>query len=249
MAKYQLEICAADIDSVYAAAKGGADRVELCCDLAEGGLTPSAGLLRQALNVPDIKINVLIRPRPGDFVYSEKEIKVMIDDINFARQSGANGIVIGALTPEGDIDIACCERLIAAANPLSVTFHRAFDQCRNPVEALTQIISLGCSRLLTSGQAATAAEGCAMLSTLIKQSDNRITILAGSGVSPQNAEYIIHNSGVTELHASARAQISTTSPRHSNVSMGANKDADSLLFSTSAPIVAQLSEIIHSFNK
>lgn len=249
MTKYQLEICAADIDSVYAAAEGGADRVELCCDLAEGGLTPSPGLILQAVKVPNIKVNVLIRTRPGDFVYSEKEINVMIDDIRFARQSGADGIVIGALTPEGDIDIACCKRLIAAANPLPVTFHRAFDQCRNPTEALTQIISLGCSRLLTSGQAATAEAGCTMLSSLVHQSDGKIIILAGSGVSPENAEYIMLNSGVTELHASARAQVSTTRPRNSHVSMGANKDADSLLFTTSAPIVAKLSEIIHSFNK
>ncbi|MDE7411503.1 MAG: copper homeostasis protein CutC [Paramuribaculum sp.] len=249
MDKHLLEICAADIESVRAAAKGGADRVELCCDLAEGGLTPSAGLISESLKVTGIKINVLIRPRPGDFVYTDDEIKVMLADIIFARESGVDGIVIGALTNEGDIDILTCKRLIEAAHPLPVTFHRAFDQCRNPSIALEQIISLGCNRLLTSGQAPTAMEGTQMLSTLVNQANDRISIMAGSGVNPKNAEILLHATNVPELHASARTMVSNSvKPLNDTVSMGTNRSADYIRHVTSAELVRQLATIVHSFN-
>ena len=138
-----LEVCAADPASVKAATEGGAARVELCSALGEGGVTPSAGLIRQALKVPGIKVHVLIRPRGGDFSYDEDEIQTMCADIRTAREAGVHGVVIGALTPEGDIDMDACRRMMSEAGDLNVTFHRAFDLCRDPEKAVEEIIALG----------------------------------------------------------------------------------------------------------
>ncbi|WP_435052599.1 copper homeostasis protein CutC, partial [Paramuribaculum intestinale] len=151
-----LEVCAGDIESVYAASRGGAQRVELCSALADGGITPSTGFIRQAVRVPGMKVHVLIRPRGGDFLYTPEEVASMTDDIVAAREAGAHGVVIGALTPDGDIDMDACRHMMEAAAGMNVTFHRAFDLCRDPFEALDDIIALGCNRLLTSGQAASA---------------------------------------------------------------------------------------------
>ncbi|MDE7459520.1 MAG: copper homeostasis protein CutC, partial [Paramuribaculum sp.] len=161
-----LEVCAGDLESVRAAAEGGAARVELCSALGEGGVTPSIGFLRQALLVPSLRVHVLIRPRGGDFLYTPEEVNAMVADIEACREAGAHGVVIGALTPDGDIDLPSCRRMIEAAGEMSVTFHRAFDLCRNPEEALDTIIELGCDRLLTSCQAATAIEGTPLLRRL-----------------------------------------------------------------------------------
>ena len=140
-----LEVCAGSVQSVIAARDGGAARVELCSALEIGGITPSIGLIAEARKIEGIALNVLIRPRGGDFLYNESEIKCMEQDIATAQQLGANGVVIGALTPQGDIDMDCCRRLIAKAGDMSITFHRAFDMCREPHKALEDIISLGCS--------------------------------------------------------------------------------------------------------
>jgi copper homeostasis protein len=223
MAKLNLlEVCAGDIESVIAAANGGADRVELCSALVEGGVTPSIGFIKQALKAEGIKVHVLIRPRGGDFLYSQEEADMMVDDVIACREAGVHGVVIGALTPDGNIDIALCERLVKAAGNINVTFHRAFDLCANPIEALDQIIALGCNRLLTSGQAASAIAGVDMLAKLVEYANGRITILAGGGVSAENVADIITKSGTNEVHASARSTIgSKMTYRKDGVSMGA----------------------------
>ena len=177
-----LEVCAGDIESVYAASRGEAQRVELCSALADGGITPSTGFIRQAVRVPGMKVHVLIRPRGGDFLYTPEEVASMTDDIVAAREAGAHGVVIGALTPDGDIDMDACRQMMEAAAGMNVTFHRAFDLCRDPFEALDHIIALGCNRLLTSGQAASALEGAPMLRQLVDRAAGRLVVLAGGGV-------------------------------------------------------------------
>lgn len=239
----QLEICAADMHSVHAAAEGGANRVELCSGLAEGGMTPSAGFVAAALKVPGIRVHVLIRPRPGDFLYNEDEAEAMVEDIKLMRKLGAHGVVIGALTPDGDVDVELCSKLMAEAGEMSVTFHRAFDLVRSPEEALEQIIELGCDRILTSGCAASALQGAEMLSVLQAQAGNRLTILAGGGVSPDNASALMLKGGVHELHASARAPLaSEMRHKHEGVAMGAPGSDEYTRLTTNSEIVKQIAQ-------
>lgn len=197
-----LEICCGDIRSVQAAVEGGADRIELCSGLEVGGLTPSSGLIRAAVET-GLPVNVLIRPRGGDFLYNREEISVMEQDILCALESEANGVVIGALTRNGDVDTATMERLIRRAGNLDITFHRAFDLCRNPQKALEDIIALGCKTLLTSGQASSAEAGVELIASLQKQAGSRLQIMAGAGINPRNAGYILKSTGIKVLHASA----------------------------------------------
>lgn len=240
-----LEICAGDIESVYAAARGGADRVELCAALGEGGVTPSIGFIREARKVPGLKLHVLIRPRGGDFVYTPEEIDAMVADIQAAKNEGADGVVIGALTPEGDIDIEACKKMAAAAEGMNITFHRAFDLCKDPLKALDDIIALGCNRLLTSGQAASALEGTPLLAQLVDRGKGHIIILAGGGVSPDNAAEIITRGRVNELHASARHTIgSPMIYRKDGVAMGAPGSDEYSRKVTSPDIVASIVQAI-----
>lgn len=201
----RLEVCAGSIESIKAAYEGGAYRVELCSALSEDGLTPSVGMIRYAKSLEGLKVNVLIRPRCGDFVYTDEEVRCMADDIRVCGELGVDGVVIGALTPQGDIDLDVCRRLAECAKGMSITFHRAFDVCRRPFEALEQIIALGCDRLLTSGQAPTADKGIDMLRQLVSKAQGRLIIMPGSGVNPQNAAAILDEAGTTEIHASARS--------------------------------------------
>lgn len=237
----QLEICAADIHSVHAAAQGGANRVELCSGLAEGGMTPSIGLAAGALNIPEITVHVLIRPRPGDFLYSNEEVEIMAHDIRLFRQLGVHGVVIGALTPNGEVDTQVCARLIAEAGDMNITFHRAFDLTRSPEKALEQIIELGCNRILTSGCAPSARQGVDMLARLQQLAGGRLTILAGGGVSPDNAAEIMTLGGVHELHASARGAVpSAMKFRQQGVSMGAPGSDEYTRLTTDADIVRRI---------
>ncbi len=218
--KTLLEICAADIDSVYAAARGGSDRVELCCALSEGGLTPSLGMIEEALNVEGIKVNVLIRPRSGDFIYSEEELRVMTRNIETCRHLGVNGVVFGALTPEGDIDMEACRRMAEAAEGMHMTFHRAFDMCRDPRKAVIDIQALGFDRILTSGQEVSAMAGSALIRELQTEFPDMIFIAAG-GVIPSNVIEIVADTGVREIHASAKTSVeSRMTFRRMSVSMG-----------------------------
>ncbi len=236
-----LEVCAGDLRSVYAARDGGAVRVELCSGLAEGGMTPSTGLLRGALAVTGIAVNVLIRPRPGDFVYGEKEAQVMLDDIAAATDAGADGVVIGALTPDGDVDLRLVERMINAAGSMSVTFHRAFDLCRDPMEALRQLIDVGVNRLLTSGQAPTALQGVNLLSHLVDAADGRLSVMPGGGVNAANAAEILNRSGAREIHASARERIASSMRfRRGDVSMGAAGSDEYATLTTSEYLVKEI---------
>lgn len=213
---FKLEICCADLHSLRAAIAGGAHRIELCQALSLDGLTPSAGMIELAVN-SGIDVHVLIRPREGNFVYSEDEVDCMIYDIQMARKLGAQGVVIGALTPEGDIDIQACHRMVeATGEQMHITFHRAFDVCRNPEEALLEVYSLGCDRLLTSGQAATAEDGIPLLKRLVKKAatfepregcgvrGSILRIMPGAGVTPENTARIIKETGATEIHGSLR---------------------------------------------
>lgn len=187
---------------MIAAGKTGARRIELCEQLELGGVTPSEDLLRAALEVSVLPVNVLIRPRGGDFVFSEEEVRQMLESIRLCRRLGANGVVIGALTPGGAVDLPLMRRLMAEARPLSVTFHRAFDVCADPLSALEDIIALGCNRLLTSGHAADAFEGRYFIGRLVAQASGRIVIMAGCGVRPSNIGQIAAASGAPEYHSS-----------------------------------------------
>lgn len=202
--QYTLEVCAASMQSVAAAAEGGARRIELCSALSLDGLTPSMGMIRIVKErFPQLTLHVLVRPREGNFVYNDVELATMQSDIIECRKAGADSIVVGALTPEGDIDLAAMQRLMEAADTLPVTFHRAFDVCRHPEEALEQVIALGCRRILTSGQQPTAEQGIALLHRLNQQADGRIILMPGGGVNATNAPLILQQTGCQEIHASA----------------------------------------------
>lgn len=198
----KLEICCGDFHSLLAAFEGGADRAELCMGLPEGGLTPSAGLLAMAEAVT-IRKHILIRPRSGDFLYDEAELRQMEADIRAAHKAGADAIVCGALTPQGDVDMQAMCRFIEAADGLPLTFHRAFDLCRCPDEALEQIVELGCASLLTSGCAPTAVEGADTIRRLQQKAGHRIEIIAAAGITPDNAAQVVSHTGVSAVHASA----------------------------------------------
>lgn len=204
---YQFEVCANSVESCLGAREGGAHRVELCAGIPEGGTTPSYGEIVTARALPGIKLHIIIRPRGGDFLYSEQETQIMERDIRMVREVGVDGVVFGCLTPEGEIDIRKTQRLIEAADGLSVTFHRAFDRCVNPFEALEQLIALGVDRILTSGQQSTALQGLPLLKELVQQAGNRVIILPGSGINEHNIKEIAIESGAKEFHFSARENI------------------------------------------
>ena len=176
------EVCVESVEAAVAAEQGGAHRVELCADLLEGGITPSAGTIALARARLGIRLHVLIRPRGGDFCYSDTELDIMRHDIATARALGADGVVLGVLLPDGTVDAARTAELMAAARPLSVTFHRAFDVTRDPYEALEALIALGVDRVLTSGQESSALEGLDTLAALVQQAGDRIAVMPGGGI-------------------------------------------------------------------
>lgn len=200
----EIEICCGSIQSTANAKAGGAVRVELCQGLVEGGTTPSPATIQYAVRELGLKVFVLVRPRGGDFCYNELEVKNMEEDVAFCKEAGASGIVVGFLHPDGSIDTELTRRFVELSAPLPVTFHRAFDECADPLNALEQIIECGCARILTSGCKPTAIEGAEMLQQLVKQADGRITILAGSGVTPENAVALREKTGVKEIHGSCK---------------------------------------------
>lgn len=225
---YRIEICANSAYSALMAQQGGAYRVELCAGIPEGGTTPSVGEIYTARQLLDVtKLNVIIRPRGGDFLYSSVEADAMLYDIEMCRRIGVDGVVIGCLTAKGDIDMALSKRLIEAAGDMSVTFHRAFDMCRNPVDGLEQIIELGCDRILTSGQAATAEQGISLISELVQLAGDRVIIMPGCGVRPANIRKIAEATGAKEFHFSGRSrQESGMVYRNPAVSMGGTVTID-----------------------
>jgi copper homeostasis protein len=198
--KIMIEICVGDLESALAAEQGGADRVELCDNLSVGGTTPSAGVIAEACRRLTIPIHVLIRPRGGDFVYSSAELAAMRFDIEVARTLGAAGVVLGLLRPDATIDRDQTAALVELARPMSVTFHKAFDQTPDPEATLETLVDLGVDRMLTSGGRLTALEGMDMLKRLVEQARDRIGILAGGRLSADNLGTIITSTGVPEVH-------------------------------------------------
>jgi copper homeostasis protein len=203
----QVEICVDSPTGAVAAERGGADRVELCANLLEGGTTPSAGCITAVRRAIKIGLHVIIRPRGGDFLYTPEEIEVMREDIRIAKSLGVDGIVIGCLTAEGNIDRKLTAELMALSRPLKVTFHRAFDMCRDPRAGLEDLVALGVDILLTSGQEESCLEGAETIATLHKQAAGRITVMAGGGISPRNVGRIVAATGVNAVHLSARRSV------------------------------------------
>lgn len=204
---FQLEICSDSVESALIAEEAGADRIELCSSLIEGGVTPSHATILTAREELRIPLHVLIRPRNGDFLYSELEYEIMKKEIMFCRQSGIDGIVFGILRTDGTIDSDRTLRLIDLSWPMSVTFHRAFDLCRDPESGIEDIIRCGAHRLLTSGQRNTAMEGSDLITRLIGISSGRISIMPGSGIKDINIRTIAEKTGASEFHLSGRKEI------------------------------------------
>jgi len=198
-----LEACVDSVEAAIAAQEGGADRVELCANLLEGGTTPSAGTIQRARKSLDIGLNVMIRPRGGDFCYSGVEFEVMKLDIELAKKLEANGVVFGILKQDGSVDTERTGKLVALARPMSVTFHRAFDMAYDPYEALEDLIKLGIDRVLTSGQEYSVLEGLDLITDLVQKADDRIIVMPGAGITERNMQKIIEQSGVKEVHVAA----------------------------------------------
>jgi copper homeostasis protein len=199
-----LEICAFNLPAALVAQRAGADRIELCAGPEEGGVTPSAALIRMARSQLRIPVYPIIRPREGDFLYSEEEFRVMLGDVEICKELGCDGVVIGMLLADGSVDQLRCARLVEAAYPMGVTFHRAFDRVADPFEAMEAIIRIGCERILTSGQRPVAMEGAELLFQLVREADERIVIMPGSGVRAGNIAELAAKTGAVEFHTSAR---------------------------------------------
>jgi len=218
--KLIIEVCVDSVESAMAAERGGADRVELCDNLLEGGTTPSAGAIAIARQRLGIKLQVIIRPRGGDFCYSDVEFAVMRHDVALAKQLGADGVVIGMLTSEGDVDIERTRELIELARPLSVTFHRAFDMSRDPYRALEDLIALGVDRVLTSGQEPSVIEGLDLIAELVRVAGDRVIIMPGGGTE-RNVKKVVERSGVREVHVTGTTSVESAMRfRNQRVFMG-----------------------------
>ncbi|MCU0448601.1 MAG: copper homeostasis protein CutC [Bernardetiaceae bacterium] len=211
----KLEVAVDSLESAFTAAQAGADRLELCAGLFEGGTTPSAGFLAVARAHLDLDLFVIVRPRGGDFVYSAEEIRLMRHDIQVAKQMGANGIVAGVLTADGQVDTARTAELVAEAAPLPFTFHRAFDWVVDPLAELESLIALGCHRVLSSGQQRTAYEGRPLLKQMVELAAGRLIVMPGGGVNERLVGKLWRDTGATEFHLSARMQ-RPSAMRHHN---------------------------------
>ncbi|RVU02634.1 copper homeostasis protein CutC [Mucilaginibacter limnophilus] len=213
-----LEVCANSAASALAAQEGGAVRVELCDNLNEGGTTPSPGQILLARKLLHIKLYVLIRPRGGDFLYNNLEFEIMQADIRHCIEAGCDGIVIGILTPDGHVDKERCAQLVTMAKQwgLGVTFHRAFDMCADQYKALEDIIEIGCERILTSGGKTTAIEGAGVINHLVEKAAGRISIMPGCGVDEHNIADLVHFTGATEVHSSAKVHINSRMKYHND---------------------------------
>lgn len=218
------ELCAYSVEACETAARAGVTRVELCASPWEGGVTPSAATIRRVRGIAGLRLSVMIRPRGGDFCCSDEEVRLMADEIRFAGECGADGVVVGLLLPDGRVDACRTAELVAAAGEMEVTFHRAFDMARDPQEALEAVVGTGCRRILTSGGCNTAVEGLETLRRLVAQAAGRIEIMAGSGVNPSNVRQVA-STGVDAVHFSARGWLeSPMQYRNPAVSMGGLPD-------------------------
>lgn len=222
-----VEICVDSVEGALAAERGGADRVELCAGLAEGGVTPGAGLIKVVRERVDLGVYAMIRPRGGDFLYTKAEVAVMREEIRIAKDLGVDGFVFGCLTEEGDIDLWRTEALMNLARPGGVTFHRAFDMCRDPRKALDDLADLGVDRVLTSGQEANCVAGISLIAELNQQAAGRIVIMPGGGITADNARKIADATGVREIHLSARSTVESKMRfRNPRCSMGGSEPGE-----------------------
>ncbi|MFT4434086.1 copper homeostasis protein CutC [Caballeronia sp. 15715] len=238
---FLLEVCAGSVISCIAAQEGGADRVEFCDNLLEGGTTPSYGSVSSARDKLSIQLNVIIRPRGGDFLYTDVEFDVMERDIIACKRLGVEGVVIGLLTADGDIDVPRTKHLVELAAPMPVTFHRAFDVARDPLKALEDITATGCTRLLTSGQEANALEGALLISKLREAAGKRLTVMPGAGVRLNNIAQLIDETGCVEYHTSGRAPFASGMRyRNERVKMGGPGQDEYAIVETSADLVKQI---------
>jgi copper homeostasis protein len=221
-----LEVCVDSVESAIAAENGGADRVELCSNLDVGGTTPSLGLIESVRSNISIPLHVMIRPRGGDFCYSNEEIDVMERDISAAKRLGADGVVFGVLTEDRSVDTKLVRTLLKLASPLDVTFHRAFDVVKNPLRSLEGLIALGVPRILTSGQGATAMDGLPMLIRLMKNAKGRTILMPGSGINERNVGLLLKITKTSEIHVSSGVRIRTKEDR-SSFGFGSQSHVDS----------------------
>ena len=219
-----LEICCTSIESAEIAAKGGAERIELCDNLFEGGTTPSAGMIRQIKDKVDIDLYIIIRPRGGDFVYSADEFLIMQEDIKYCRRIGVDGIVSGVLKADGSIDIERTKQLVERSGDMDFTFHRAFDLVRDPKQALQDVISTGASRILTSGLQNNVVEGSKMLKQLVQWAGDDVKIMAGGGLKSSNIEEVIDTAGCNEFHTTAKVWANSTFNYPTDVKMHGTTD-------------------------
>ena len=250
MNKPLIEACVDSYQSCVNAANGGADRLELCSHLIIGGCTPTIPVFKQVQrDCKNVKINVLIRPRFGDFLYTEDEIEAMCEDIAAFRDLGANGVVIGALTPDGDLDIEVMKRMMACAGDMDVTLHRAFDMTRDPFKTLEEAIELGCKTILTSGQQSNVVEGKDLLKEVYEKAAGRIDIMAGCGVKKWNIQEIHDHTGIVVFHTTGRKGVldSGMKYRKSTVAMGLPTLSEYEIWQTDEQEFRECAEIVHAF--
>ncbi|MGF1725111.1 copper homeostasis protein CutC [Photobacterium nomapromontoriensis] len=200
-----LEVCIDNIESLHYAQQGGATRIELCSSLALGGLTPNAGLMKLAAQNATVPVYAMIRPRQGDFLFSDQDKEIMLADIFAAKQAGLHGVVVGVLNADSSVDSHLLKALCTEAKGMGVTFHRAIDQCLDPMAALDTIMTHGCERILTSGLKPNAEAGIPMLKTMVDYCGDRLSIMAGAGVTAENVARIVQESGVREVHLSGKS--------------------------------------------
>ncbi len=243
-----LEVCTYTLESALIAANGGADRIELCENFSEGGTTPSYGNIKLAKSKLNIPVNVMIRPRGGDFLYSHVEFEIMKQDVEICKHIGVNGVVFGILKDDGKVDEKRCKELTALAKPLSVTFHRAFDMTYEPYQALDIIIDCGFDRILTSGLEANAMKGAHLLAKLIEKAQDKIVIMPGSGVRDNNIIELLQITGAKEFHTSARTTLkSKMQYLNSKIAMSSDPENGECIHSVDPDIIKRMKDNLHQY--
>lgn len=242
----KLEICVDSLQSALNAEANGADRIELCDNLFQGGLTPSAGKIKKTVELLNIPVFVLVRPRKADFLYSELEFQIMLKDIEMVKFFGGGGIVSGVLEADGKVDVNRMKQLIEAAAPLPFTCHRAFDMAKDPFEALEQLIDLGVDRILTSGQQINAMLGRPLIEKLVDKANGKIEIMACGGIRPDNIQQLLEIKGLNEFHAAVRTTVESKMDFLGHTTMGDEQIEQEFQWSEADPqLIRGLSELVH----